>query len=172
MSSKSKKASRKPEAAKPASQAEPAKSSLPFEPTSNRKKAAKKAPTPAIAQTDSSPKSGPTAAKQTAAIPQVVSQRMARRMGFFCGIPTSLGILTFIASYVIVTQHWFKLPNIAVVLVSMGFFGLGVLGLSYGVLSSSWDEERIGSWHGWEEFSRNFGRLVESWRSARQKSSS
>jgi hypothetical protein len=103
-------------------------------------------------------------------MPQVVSQRMARRMAFFCGIPTTLGMLTFIVSYFVVTNQWLKVPNVAVVLVSMGFFGLGVLGLSYGVLSSSWDVERVGSWFGWEEFRTNLGRLSESWRSARQKS--
>ncbi|MBD2021241.1 PAM68 family protein [Leptolyngbya sp. FACHB-36] len=145
--------------------ADAAKSALPFEPTSNRKKPPKKAPAPVVKE------SAETASStERAAMPVAVSRRMARRMGFFCGIPTSLGMLTFIVSYIVVTQQWFKLPNVAVVLVSMGFFGLGVLGLSYGVLSASWDEERVGSWFGWEEFTINFGRLAASWRAARQKS--
>jgi hypothetical protein len=103
------------------------------------------------------------------AIPKVVSNRMARRMALFCGVPTALGMATFIVSYVIISQGWFKLPNVAVVLVSMGFFGLGVLGLSYGVLSASWDEEIVGSKLGWQEFTRNWGRMVSAWRSSRQK---
>jgi len=53
--------------------------------------------------------------------------------------------------------------------VSMGFFGLGVLGLSYGVLSASWDEEIPGSKLGWREFTTNWGRMTSAWRSARQK---
>jgi len=75
-----------------------------------------------------------------------------------------LGMLSFIASYVAVSHDWFKLPNIAVVFVSMGFFGLGVLGLSYGVLSASWDEEIAGSKIGWNEFTTNWGRMRSAWR--------
>jgi hypothetical protein len=150
---------------------------LPFEPNQTRKKSPKKVPaTPGELKKASPPttkqSSGSTAnaPSKATAIPEAVSRRMAKRMAFFSGVPTALGILTFVASYVIVSQHWFKLPNIAVVLVSMGFFGLGVLGLSYGVLSACWDEERLGSWHGWGEFTTNFGRIRESWRSRRQNS--
>jgi Photosynthesis affected mutant 68 len=103
------------------------------------------------------------------AIPKVVSDRMARRMAIFCGIPTVLGISTFIVSYFLVTKGWFKLPNVAVVLVSMGFLGLGVIGLTYGILSASWDEERVGSWFGYEEFSVNFGRMRGAWKEAKAK---
>lgn len=157
---------------KPNNQAKPAtppksdlSGALPFEPASSRKKPSKKAAAAAKNSTVLKPDRSPAAT----AVPEVISKRMARRMGVFCGIPTSLGMLTFVVSYLVVTQHWLKLPNIAVVLVSMGFFGLGVLGLTYGVLSASWDEERVGSLIGWKEFTLNFGRLVESWRSARQK---
>ena len=50
----------------------------------------------------------------------------------------------------------------------MGFFGLGVLGITYGVLSASWDEERSGSLMGLGEFGTNWGRMVEVWRETRQ----
>lgn len=143
------------------------KERLPFEPKKNRKKPAKKPPATSVAATSKAqeqPKS-----KEQMAIPEAVSNRMLRRVGVFSGIPTALGLTTFIVSYIVVTQAWFKLPNIAVVLVSMGFFGLGVLGLSYGVISASWDEEIPGSKLGWQEFTTNFGRLTEAWRSARQK---
>jgi len=72
---------------------------------------------------------------------------------------------TFITSYIIVSQGWFKVPNIAVVFVSMGFFGLGVFGLTYGVLSASWDEEIPGSPLGWAEFTANWKRVTSAWRS-------
>jgi Photosynthesis affected mutant 68 len=106
--------------------------------------------------------------QESGQIPAVVSQRMGRRMAFFSGIPTGLGVLTFFVSYLIVSQGWYKLPNVAVLLVSMGWFGLGVVGLSYGVLSSSWDEERVGTRLGTEEFKTNFDRLTSAWKS-RQK---
>jgi hypothetical protein len=102
------------------------------------------------------------------AIPEVVSKRMVRRMALLCGVPTVLGIATFFVSYFLVTNLGLKLPNVAVVLVSIGFFGLGVLGLSYGVLSASWDEEIPGTLLGWNEFTTNLGRMTAAWRSNRQ----
>ena len=107
--------------------------------------------------------------RDSGTIPEVVSKRMARRMALFCGIPSALGMLTFIASYLLLVKAGIKLPNVAVVLVSMGFLGLGVLGLSYGLISASWDEERAGTRVGLEEFNLNFKRLTDAWKSARQK---
>jgi hypothetical protein len=78
--------------------------------------------------------------------------------------------LIFIASYLAVTKGGVALPTSAVVILSMGFFGLGVLGLSYGLLSASWDETSPGSKLGWEEFNTNFGRMRAAWRSAKPKS--
>ena len=101
-------------------------------------------------------------------IPPEVNSRIVRRMALFCGIPTSLGFATFIASYIIVTNHWFELPNTAVVLISMACLGLGVLGLTYGALSASWEEGRLGGWFGWQEFQQNFGNLLEAWKSQRK----
>jgi len=89
---------------------------------------------------------------------------MIKRMALFCGVPTALGVSTFFASYFIVTNDLFKLPPTAVLLVSLGFFGLGVVGLSYGVLSASWDENMPGTALGWTEFRLNFGRMTDAWR--------
>lgn len=165
-------------------------SRLPFEPVQHPKKAHKSVVTqaPKSESDATAPKNGsPAKAGQvkrqgslqntdstptrSAAIPEEVSKRMVRRIALFCGIPSGLGMLTFIISYVIVSQHYFKLPPVVVFLVSLGFFGLGVLGLSYGALSASWDEDRVGSWFGWSEFRTNFGRTIASWREARQKES-
>ncbi|MEG4811868.1 PAM68 family protein [Microcoleus sp. F8-D3] len=155
---------------------EPPRQRLPFEPATNRKKTPKKPPEPqannAALESDSAGKQ-PTAnktGKQAQSIPEAVSKRMISRIAVFCGIPTLLGISTFFVSYLIVSNGLFDLPNTAVLLVSMGCFGLGVLGLSYGVLSASWDEEVSGSTLGWEEFNTNFGRMREAWRAAKPKS--
>ncbi|HEY9861575.1 MAG TPA: PAM68 family protein [Candidatus Obscuribacterales bacterium] len=140
---------------------------LPFEPTKNRKKAAKpENPTPqTVVKQGSKPKANASkSSNQEMAIPDAVSKRMARRMAFFCGIPTSLGMATFFVAYWVVSHDWIKLPNVVVVLVSMGFFGLGVLGLTYGVLSASWDEETPGSLLGASEFGINWGRMTAAWR--------
>jgi len=146
------------------------KERLPFEPKKNRKKTPKKPPVNTVEAKSQTPTE--TSAKQPTAIPAAVGQRMLRRMGLFSGIPTVFGISTFIISYFVVTHAWFKLPNSAVVLVSMGFFGLSVLGLSYGAISASWDEQKPGSILGWREFTTNFGRLTEAWRFRKSESQS
>ncbi len=132
---------------------------LPFEPRQNKKKTPKKAPSKPVKSSEAS----------LSAIPENVSKRMITRMSLFSGIPTALGISSFVISYVIVTKEWFNLPTFVPLLVSMGCFGLGVIGLSYGILSSSWDEERSGSWWGWEEFTINFGRIRKAWRSGKKE---
>lgn len=150
---------------------------LPFEPTGSRKKQPKGSPAPVQSASDRSSVDQANADQVSAdekpeslQVPQVVSQRMARRMAFFCGIPSALGMATFFVSYFLVTKNIFPLPTSAVVLVSMGFFGLGVLGLSYGVISASWDEESAGSLWGWSEFTLNWSRLTAAWRSNKKSS--
>jgi len=88
-------------------------------------------------------------------------------MALYCGLPTALGISSFVVSYFAVSSG-VELPNTAVLLVSLGFFGLGVLGLSYGVLSASWDEGRPGGVLGFDEFRTNFRRMTSAWKEARQ----
>lgn len=97
---------------------------------------------------------------------------MIRRMALFCGVPTSLGVSSFFLSYFIVVKGLFELPNTAVLFVSLGFFGLGVLGLSYGALSTSWDEENPGGLIGLDEFKVNLGRMQQAWRDAREQAQS
>ena len=173
---------------------------LPFEPGSNRKKASKKEPaepakSKAKASTSKASKSkseiqrkGEEARRQLAnagskrnskskrsreenAIPEEISRRMIKRMALLCGIPTVLGISTFIVSYFIVING-IDLPPIAVLLVSLGFFGLGVLGLSYGALSTSWEEGGDdGSLLGVDEFKVNFARMRQAWKESREAKS-
>ncbi|MEI2580497.1 PAM68 family protein [Scytonema sp. PRP1] len=151
--------------------AESERSRLPFEPNKKRQKPAKAKST----QPETKQESGkqdqkkPPFTKEEIAIPQVVSQRMIRRVAGFSGIPTALGISSLIVSYLLLIYAGIKLPSIAVLLVNMGFFGLGVLGITYGVLSASWDEDRVGSLLGWNEFRTNLGRMVAVWRETRQK---
>lgn len=151
---------------------------LPFEPSKKRSKPAKNqrvlqqqpASTKKPEQTETVKTDQKTPfTKAEMAVPKDVSNRMARRMAVFCGVPTALAMLTFVVSYLAITQGWFHLPHVAVLLVSMGFFGLGVLGLSYGILSASWDEQTPGSLWGWGEFKTNLGRMIGAWRATREK---
>jgi Photosynthesis affected mutant 68 len=154
--------------------------SLPFEPGSGKKKMPKVSPQ-AQEQADrilasqkkvadrkrnpaEPPKAKPKRSRsQDSGIPEVVSQRMGRRMTFFAGLPTLLGMLAFVASYFLV-KNGTKLPTTAVLLVTLGLFGLGVVGLSYGVLSASWDENEVGTILGAEQFGLNWGRMTGAWK--------
>jgi hypothetical protein len=132
---------------------------LPFEPAQKKTKNPRR-PTSANLP---KPKTQREAASLKA-IPEEVSKRIGKRMAVFCGIPTGLGMASFFIFYGIVSQKWLEIPPYLVFITTLGLFGLGFLGLSYGIFSASWDEERLGSWWGWEEFKVNFGRTVTAWR--------
>ena len=121
----------------------------------NRKKTkAKKTAVKAASKKD-------TSRRDSGAIPEEVSRRMLRRMGILSGAPVALGVGIFFLSYYLQSRQIVELPPVAVLLVTMGCFGLGVLGLTYGVLSASWDSEP-GSLVGLSEFKLNFGRVMEA----------
>ncbi|WP_061545325.1 PAM68 family protein [Cylindrospermopsis raciborskii] len=152
-----------------AQESEPSR--LPFEPNKKRQKPSKVSAKPVV-KIEESPQTLPNQppfTKEEMAIPQVVSQRMIRRVATFSGIPTGLGITTLVVSYLLVSYAHIQLPPIAVLLVNMGLFGLGVLGITYGVLSASWDEDNPGTLLGVGEFGTNWSRMVEVWRETRKK---
>jgi len=133
---------------------------LPFQSKTKRKKSPKSSP---ISKPRATPKQKPAGV-----IPEVVSNRMVKRMALFSGVPTALGMLSFVAFYGVVSQGLLAIPTYVVFAVSLLCFGLGVVGLSYGVFSTSWDEEQAGGGWGWTEFQLNFGRTLEAWRSNRK----
>ncbi|MGD1859579.1 MAG: PAM68 family protein [Leptolyngbyaceae cyanobacterium] len=155
------------------------KKRLPFEPSSKRKKEPKgnqpqaiaDAPAKAVKTPQKEKKSArkPPAARDEDSIPEVVSRRMLRRILYFSGIPVTLGIFIFFASYMLIIRDIVVLPNVVVLLTTLACFGLSVVGLSYGALSASWEEDNLGSLLGIEQFQVNFGRLVGSWRQAREE---
>lgn len=118
---------------------------------------------------EAAPKASRRYTREETSIPEVVSRRMLRRMAFFSGIPVTVGILTFFVSYVLIIQGIAELPNIVVLLVTLACFGLSVVGLSYGALSASWEENAVGTIAGLDEFKLNAGRLVNSWKEAREE---
>jgi hypothetical protein len=100
-------------------------------------------------------------------IPDAVANRMARRIAVATGVPSLMGMGVFIGSYVLVSRQILDIPPGATLAASGGCFLLGLLGLSYGVLSASW-EEKPGSLLGTEQLPLNIGRLKESIRAMRQ----
>jgi hypothetical protein len=149
--------------------AENPRPSVPFEPKNNnkqRKSTAKKG-TPIVNPSTPSPA---IAEQGSGFIPDLVSQRMIRRVLVFCGIPVIMGMSVFIGSYLAIANHWFRLPNTVVLLTSMACLGLSVLGLTYGILSACWDEEEDskGSLLGVTEFKVNFGRMKDAYRASKE----
>ncbi|MFM7314744.1 MAG: photosystem II biosynthesis protein [Cyanobium sp.] len=101
------------------------------------------------------------------AIPDAVAQRMARRIALATGIPTLMGMGVFVGSYLLITRGIADIPTSATLIASGGCFLLGLLGLSYGVLSASW-EEPSGSLLGFEQIGLNINRLRQSIGAMRQ----
>ncbi|MEM9542340.1 MAG: PAM68 family protein [Cyanobacteria bacterium P01_E01_bin.42] len=143
---------------------------LPFEPRQKSKKKKKaKATSPAPESVQGKKKAAKSKRNpNSSVIPEVVSQRMIRRMAILCGIPTGLGLSSFVVFYALVSQGWADISPQLVFYATLGLFGLGFFGLSYGVLSTSWEEDRPGGWIGWREFTLNCARLLQGWRTARQ----
>jgi len=96
-------------------------------------------------------------------IPPAVANRMARRIAIATGIPPLLGMATFVASYLLVSRSVLDIPPAVTLVTSGGFFLLGLLGLSYGVLSASW-EDAAGSLLGFEQIGVNVSRLRSSFK--------
>lgn len=114
---------------------------------------------------------GKTVAKPTGAqvIPDAVAKRMARRIAIATGIPSVLGMAVIIASYLLVSRGILTIQPVVTLLGSGALFLLGLVGLSYGVISASW-EEASGTLLGLEQIPLNIGRIRESVRAMRQGS--
>ena len=100
-------------------------------------------------------------------IPKYVADRMARRIFFTTGIPTILGMSVFVVSYIIVTKNIAEIPPSATIAISALFFLLGLAGLSFGILSASWDKEP-GSFLGLENIPLNIKRAKAAFKPASQ----
>ena len=114
-----------------------------------------------ISNTVSTPK------RSSTGIPKYVADRMARRIFFTTGIPTILGMSVFVVSYIIVTRNIAEIPPSSTIAISALFFLLGLAGLSFGILSASWDKEP-GSFFGIENIPMNIQRAKAAFKPATQ----
>ena len=105
--------------------------------------------------------------RSSSGIPKYVADRMARRIFFTAGIPTILGMSVFVISYIIVTRNIAEIPPSSTIAISALFFLLGLGGLSFGILSASWDKEP-GSFFGIENIPMNIQRAKEAFKPATQ----
>ena len=134
------------------------RSSLPFEPKGSKQVAGNK-----------SAKTSSTSVRKEA-IPRYVADRMARRVAVFTGLPTIAGMGVFVGSYLLITQGVADIAPGLTLATSGGFFLLGLVGLSFGVLSSSWEPDP-GSVLGFENLKPNLQRMKETIRASKTKPS-
>jgi hypothetical protein len=137
--------------------------SLPFEPKSTKPKS--KSDSQPLRREDGT---GPTNDSQGQNIPKVVSDRMLRRALIFSGLPMLVSLAILGVSYYIVLNRIFDLSGTVVLFASLAFLGLSVVGLSYGILSASWDEDRVGNWFGYADFQVNFDRMLSAYKASRE----
>ena len=101
-------------------------------------------------------------------IPKYVANRMARRIAFTTGIPTLSGMGVFIGSYFLISRGIAEIsPTITLVSSAMCFL-IGLLGLSYGILSASWDV-KPGGFLGLENIKPNINRIKDAFKSTKNK---
>ena len=108
-----------------------------------------------------------TTKPSSSGIPKYVADRMARRIFFTAGIPTILGMSVFVVSYIIVTKNIAEIPPSSTIAISALFFLLGLAGLSFGILSASWDK-KPGSFFGIENIPMNIERAKAAFKPATQ----
>ncbi|MQL68547.1 hypothetical protein Taro_000856 [Colocasia esculenta] len=93
------------------------------------------------------------------AIPQVVFDRMVRRVVASVATPMAGGVgLLFVMSTLKESGAW-DVPAWLPFVTTLVCFGTSALGMAYGTLSTSWDPEREGSVLGWGEVRRNWPEL-------------
>ena len=120
---------------------------------------------------DSTPKIVPNKSSKLSnsksGIPSYVANRMARRIAFTTGIPTLSGMGVFIGSYFLISKGIAEISP-TVTLVSSAFcFLVGLLGLSFGILSASWDFNP-GSFLGFENIKPNINRMKDAFKSSKK----
>ena len=108
-----------------------------------------------------------TPRQSSSGIPKYVADRMARRIFFTTGIPTIMGMSVFVVSYIIVTKNIAEIPPSSTIAISALFFLIGLAGLSFGILSASWDKEP-GSFFGIENIPLNIERAKAAFKPATQ----
>eukprot|EP00177_Eucheuma_denticulatum_P008809 GFKZ01015997.1.p1 GENE.GFKZ01015997.1~~GFKZ01015997.1.p1 ORF type:complete len:227 (-),score=37.70 GFKZ01015997.1:1579-2259(-) len=111
------------------------------------------------------PEMGPDAG----VLPEVVANRMLRRILTFGAVPLGLLFVFFIVYFVLKYKYDITVIPVVVAYSTLGAVGLGTLGITYGIFSSSWDEDDEGSALGWVEMRKNVVRARDGLFGAREK---
>ena len=95
------------------------------------------------------------------AVPQIVADRMITRIATFFGVPVFGGLLLFGVSLYVSKTSDFVIPPNLLAYATQAPFVLGLIGITYGILSASWEPDNEGSMLGIEEFKTNYNRIQE-----------
>jgi len=96
-----------------------------------------------------------------AAIPERVAMRMGQRMLPFVGIPLFGGLGSFVTFWYLATYKDLQFEPLTVAVSTIGILVVGLLGITYSIFSTSWDEDREGGSLGFDEAKRNLGNVRE-----------
>lgn len=102
-------------------------------------------------------------------LPEVVSNRMIRRIVTFGGIPLSLLFVFFAVYFVLKYKYDITVLPVVVAFSTLGTVALATGGITYGIFSSSWDEDIDGTKLGWKEAKMNALRAKDGLMGARQR---
>ncbi|BBM97000.1 hypothetical protein MPTK1_1g02230 [Marchantia polymorpha subsp. ruderalis] len=95
-------------------------------------------------------------------VPEVVTNRMLKRIALTVGVPLAVGVLFFPLFYYLKVVKKVDVPEWLPLLTSTLTFGTAGFGITYGVLSASWDPAREGSLLGWKEAQLNWPVFLET----------
>ena len=116
---------------------------------------------PILQHTESAIAEAPERREEVQEVSEVVNERMLRRIIAFCGLPTFTGFALFPLFWYLKVILKLEVPMIAVYAVQTLVLGSGFLGITYGIMSASWDPAVEGSLLGVEQFRLNAGSAVE-----------
>jgi len=106
---------------------------------------------------DSELQSNPSAAT----IPEKVAQRMTKRMIPFVGLPLFTVLATFVGFWYLATYGDLELQPTVVAYSTIAILIASLLGITYSVMSASWDPDVEGSALGVDEFQTNVNNIKE-----------
>lgn len=93
------------------------------------------------------------------AVPELVADRMLGRIIAFFGIPVFGGLAVFVGAFFYSKKYDVVVPPNLIAYATQAPFILGLVGITYGILSASWEPEEEGSWLGFTEFNINLQRI-------------
>ena len=99
---------------------------------------------------------------QSRGIPQAVTDRMLKRISIFSGVPLLLGFTTGPTFYALKVFAHVDVAPWQFFFASTATFGAALVGITYGVMSASWEPAREGTFWGVEEIRANIPVLLQN----------